>query len=407
MKKQISISKVISIVLCITVFSYMAYNAFAYSYSPIDTITLTEKTEFEETFEFTGFALRDEKVIAKNISGSVLPLVNDGNRVAKGDPVAVVCNNDADALSYKKLELAKKNLERYKKLSSNIGAEELSAEKLNSDILTAYENMMDGITCGIYDKIGEYSEAFEEKCATKQILVENSIDVSSQISALEAEIASLEGKNIATTPLSAPGSGYYINTADGCENILKYEDALSLSAGQISKALKSKPTPGTNSSMGKIVSSYRWYMVGIADKKYSTEFSAGKSIKVNFPDSGIKNVTMRVDSVKAEGNGLTVVLSCNIMDEVYANMRIETVQVITSSGEGYKIPSNAVRFDSNNKSGIYVLRGKIISYIYADILYAEGDSVIVDSTDSNGSGIALYDEVIIKGKDLEDGNVIR
>ena len=95
------------------------------------------------------------------------------------------------------------------------------------------------------------------------------------------------------------------------------------------------------------------------------------------------------------------------MDEEYANMRIETVEVITKSCTGYKVPSEAIRFDSENNSGIYVLRGKIISFINTDIIYSSDDYVIISSEDEDGSGVALYDEVIVKGKELEDGKVIK
>ena len=55
MSKKISVQKVLIVVACVLVFSYIVYNAFAYSYSPIDTIKLNEKSDYQETFEFTGF----------------------------------------------------------------------------------------------------------------------------------------------------------------------------------------------------------------------------------------------------------------------------------------------------------------------------------------------------------------
>ena len=42
-----------------------------------------------------------------------------------------------------------------------------------------------------------------------------------------------------------------------------------------------------------------------------------------------------------------------------------------------------------------------------ETLYSDGEYAIVDSLEDNGERISLYDDVIIKGKDIVDGNVIR
>ena len=402
-----SASKIITIVLCATAFAYLAFNAFAYSYSPVSTVTLTEKTAYEETFDFEGFIIRDEKEIQNTSNGAVVPLVKDGSRVAKDDPIAVICKDDEQAAAYKELENAKAELERYQNLNNTGGIQDLSAEKLNSEISQAYEEIMDTVSSGSFEGLGSAINSFTEKSAMKQILADGSINVSAQMTAIDKEIKSLRKKKISSQEITAPDSGYYISSADGYEDLVSYEQVMSLDAQQIEKILKSKPKEKKNDSFGKLVSSYRWYIVGTVGKEHSTSFPADGTVTVNFPDSGIKNVTMDVEAIKNNGDTVTVILSCDLMSETYANMRKEKVQIVTRSGEGYKIPADIVRFDEKNKSGIYVLRGKIISFIYADILYSDGETAILDASSESGSGIALYDEVIIKGKDIKDGKVIR
>lgn len=383
----------------------MAFNAFAYSLSPVTTVTVSEKTKFENTFEFEGFVVRDEKEIENPSDGTVISLVRDGKRVGKGDPIAVVCKNKEEADAYKELENAKAELERYQNLNNTGGMQDLNAEKLNSEISDAYAGIMDSVTSGNFDGLDESIAAFNEKNATKQILISGNINVSPQMTALDKEIKKLEAKNIASSPVSAPDSGYYINSVDGYESTLKYDEIKSVNSQTLKKALDSKPKQKKNNSFGKLVSSYRWYIAGIVDSEHSTDFPADGSVKVNFPDSGIENVKMKVESIRKANGSMVVVLSSDLMNENFADMRKETVQVVTKSGEGFRIPSDAVRFDKNDKSGIFVLRGKIITFVSADILYSDKDYTVVDSTE--GGGIALYDEVIIKGKDIRDGKVIR
>lgn len=406
MKRKIPWFQITSVVLSIIVISYIVYNAFAYSYSPIDTQRLTEETTIEETIDFKGFALRDEKIIDTSASGTVIPLAHDGKRVANGDDIAVVCQNDDQAAAYTKLESLKHELERYKNINDPDGTQELSADKLNTKISDAYDDIMDAVTTGAYDELPDALTAYADKCATKQILTEGSIDLSAKLTSLENEIATLTAQNINYSSVKAPKSGYYINTIDGYESALSYKDALSLTSQQIESALNAEPAAVSGNSLGKIVESYKWYIVGETESQNSSYFKNGAKITVNFPKEGVNHVTMLVEKADTQGDKMTVVLSCSLMDESFANMRTEDMQIVTKSHTGYRVPSNVIRFDEDNNTGIYVLRGKIITFIPVEIIYTEDDFAIISSSSSNGKSVRLYDEVIIKGKDLEDGKVI-
>lgn len=406
MKRKIPWFQITSVVLSIIVISYIVYNAFAYSYSPIDTQRLTEETTIEETIDFKGFALRDEKIIDTSASGTVIPLAHDGKRVANGDDIAVVCQNDDQAAAYTKLESLKQELERYKNINDPDGTQELSADKLNTKISDAYDDIMDAVTTGAYDELPDALTAYADKCATKQILTDGSIDLSAKLTSLENEIAALTAQNINYSSVKAPKSGYYINTIDGYESALSYKDALSLTSQQIESALNAEPAAVSGNSLGKIVESYKWYIVGETENQNSSYFKNGAKITVNFPKEGVNHVTMLVEKADTQGDKMTVVLSCSLMDETFANMRTEDMQIVTKSHTGYRVPSNVIRFDEDNNTGIYVLRGKIITFIPVEIIYTEDDFAIISSSSSNGKSVRLYDEVIIKGKDLEDGKVI-
>lgn len=406
MKRKIPWFQITSVVLSIIVISYIVYNAFAYSYSPIDTQRLTEETTIEETIDFKGFALRDEKIIDTSASGTVIPLAHDGKRVANGDNIAVVCQNDDQAAAYTKLESLKHELERYKNINDPDGTQELSADKLNTKISDAYDDIMDAVTTGAYDELPDALTAYADKCATKQILTDGSIDLSAKLTSLENEIAALTAQNINYSSVKAPKSGYYINTIDGYESALSYKDALSLTSQQIESALNAEPAAVSGNSLGKIVESYKWYIVGETESQNSSYFKNGAKITVNFPKEGVNHVTMLVEKADTQGDKMTVVLSCSLMDETFANMRTEDMQIVTKSHTGYRVPSNVIRFDEDNNTGIYVLRGKIITFIPVEIIYTEDDFAIISSSSSNGKSVRLYDEVIIKGKDLEDGKVI-
>ena len=398
-------TKIIAVILSVIVIAYMTYNAFAYTYSPVTTERLTEEASIERTFDFKGFVLRDETAISSQSGGTSISLAVDGTRVAKGDCIAISCANNDDASVYTRLKAAKEEYNRLVTLNNQNGVNELSSEKLNDEIQTAYGDILNKIFQNDFSTVSKSVEEFNNKSATRQIMSEGSIDLSDAITTLKEEIDSLESKNVKYTEVEAPASGYYINNLDGYETTLNYAEADKLTIEQIEKAVEAEPSEAASAS-GKLVSSYLWYLAGVVDTKHTKSFPVGKNIIVNLPDEGLENVSMKVESAEAVNGKLKVILSSTLMNETLANMRIENVEIVEQSYSGYKIPSNAIRFNKENHSGVYVLRGKIISFIEVEILYSQEEYVIVSASRTGGRGLKLYDDVVIKGRDVYDGKVI-
>lgn len=398
-------TKIIAVILSVIVIAYMTYNAFAYTYSPVTTERLTEEASIERTFDFKGFVLRDETAISSQSGGTSISLAVDGTRVAKGDCIAISCANNDDASVYTRLKAAKEEYNRLVTLNNQNGVNELSSEKLNDEIQTAYGDILNKIFQNDFSTVSKSVEEFNNKSATRQIMSEGSIDLSDAITTLKEEIDSLESKNVKYTEVEAPASGYYINNLDGYETTLNYAEADKLTIEQIEKAVEAEPSEAASAS-GKLVSSYLWYLAGVVDTKHTKSFPVGKNIIVNFPDEGLEKVSMKVESAEAVNGKLKVILSSTLMNETLANMRIENVEIVEQSYSGYKIPSNAIRFNKENNSGVYVLRGKIISFIEVEILYSQEEYVIVSASRTGGRGLKLYDDVVIKGRDVYDGKVI-
>ena len=56
----------------------------------------------------SAFVVRDETPIKANVSGTLVPLVEDGKRVANGDDVAVVFDSENAARNYNELKKSKR-----------------------------------------------------------------------------------------------------------------------------------------------------------------------------------------------------------------------------------------------------------------------------------------------------------
>lgn len=400
-------------VLILSVMLYLFHEVFYANYSAYETDTVVDAT-YQETLDVKGFIVRDESYIPGKTEGTIVPLVNDGNRVASSDTVAVVCGSTDSAKNYSRLTECRAELERYEALSEQTELNALSIEKLNREIDTLYTEFLNVSSGGNYENLEESITNLENKLASKQIISSGSIELDKKISSLEEEISELESENIKTSNVYAPESGYYISSVDGYENTIGYSDVANVTVAEIEAAIDGKPDNVQN-TMGKIVASYKWYILCTVDSKYYNEFSAGSYKKINIPYYGYSNVPVRVESVsEAQGGKLAVAFSCNMMNEIYANMRIESIEIVLDEYSGYKVDSNAVRTEKDSKGQditvVYILRGNIMNVRRVEIVYDAGDYVIVSDETKAENGynpVKRYDEVIVKGRNLSNGKSVK
>lgn len=403
---------VICTVLVVAAFIYLFHDVLTMNKNSYDTETADEVTE-QEKISLKAFLVRDEEYINQKTTGTVVPLIKDGMRVASGDAVARVCNSSEDAAAVSKLVETKESLARYQEISEQTELNALDMEKLNKAIDASYTELLKTANNGDFSDLTKNTEELENKLASKQILKDGTINLTDKFNKLNAEIQSLEAKNINTSDVIAPLSGYYISNLDGYEGAMDYDKIDSLTVSDAEKLFERKPDD-VSGQMGKIVGSYKWYLVTVMDGKYSLVLNEGDKMKINMPYYGFKNVEVVVEKIsKTDGGKVAVAFSCNMMNETYANMRIEDIELVFREFTGYKVNSSSIHREKDEKNEdidvVYILRGDIMNARKIEIIYDAGDYVVVseDTEAKNGfRPIKRYDEVIVKGRNLSDGKSI-
>lgn len=399
-------------VLVLATFVYLFHDAVRNNRDRYDTETADEVVE-QEKLELKAFLVRDEEYINQKTTGTVVPLIKDGMRVASGDAVARVCASDEDAANVSALLEAKESLARYQEISEQTELNALDMEKLNKTIDASFTELVRTSNSGDFSELSRNIEELENKLASKQILKDGTIDLTAKFNELNSKIQTLESKSINTSDVLAPLSGYYISNLDGYENAMDYNKISDLTVSEAEKLFEKKPGD-VSGQMGKIVGSYKWYLVTVMDSKYSLLMSEGEKMKINMPYYGFKNVEVVVEKISTTQNDkVAVAFSCNMMNETYANMRNEDIELVFKEYTGYKINSSAIRREKDEKGKevdvVYILRGDIMNARVIDIIYDAGDYVIVSEESKATSGyrpIKRYDEVIVKGRNLSDGKSI-
>ncbi len=399
-------------VLVLAAFVYLFHDAVRVNRDSYDTETADEVIE-QEKLDLKAFIVRDEEYIDQKTTGTVVPLIKDGMRVASGDAVARVCGTTEDAANMSALLDAKESLARYQELSEQTELNALDMEKLNKDIDSSFTELIEASGKGDFSNVNQNIEELENKLASKQILKDGTIDLTAKFNELGAKIKSLESKKISSSDVLAPLSGYYISNLDGYENAIDYDKIGDLTVGETEKLFDKKPDDVTG-RMGKIVGSYKWYLVTVMDSKYSLLMSEGDTMKINMPYYGFKDVEVRVEKISTtQNNKVAVAFSCNRMNETYANMRAEDIELVFKEYKGYKVNSSSIRREKDEKGNeidiVYILRGDIMNARKIEIIYDAGDYVLVSEETEASNGyrpIKRYDEVIVKGRNLSDGKSI-
>ena len=79
--------------------------------------------------------------------------------------------------------------------------------------------------------------------------------------------------------------------------------------------------------------------------------------------------------------------------------------VVKKEYSGLKVPRSALRV-VDSKRGVYVLTGMQVKFVEVNVLFTYGDYMICEKQTSDSTVLRLYDEVIVKGKNLYDGKII-
>lgn len=411
MKSKDRLLKVLAAASGVIVILFFAAEIYSLTNKAYGTQIAFEQTVLE-TIDAEMYVIRDEIVLDTSVTGVVVPLAKNSERVSKGSTIAAAFPNETAAESYVKLQSLSKKLDAYQKIDSQLKLANIDINKLTDEIDSNFESMLNAAYNNDFSSLEEDKLSFSEKLSRRQISLGNDVDCTAKITEIQSEIAALKSSGAASEIISADESGYYVSKLDGYENILTCNDIDSLTPEILRKALEAKKNENAVSSIGKIIDGYNWYVATVLESSAAAEFSKGKNVRLMLDESMGNPVKTIVHTVKKFDTKTLVIFRCNLMNENLTELRKVDGKIILNEYTGLKVSRDAVRLDENGKSGVYVRIGNIVNFRSLNIVYSE-DSFVIAVKPSADSGIKLdhthlklYDEIIISGKELSDGMVI-
>ncbi len=388
------------------ILAYAGYQIYLIAVPSVRTQTAFPVSEYQAV-DTKVYVIRQESEITGSVSGVVVPAVENGSRVAKGDTVAYVFADQASAENYAKSLTIRDEIERCDSFASNNAAPS-DVERLDDDVDEDFLTLIEALDSGDFRAAGDRASEFDDTLTRFKIATGEQIDFTQKRADLQAQLDTLTAAIHQNSVITAGGAGYYVGSTDGYEHAVDYASAADLTASQVENLLsdENRPDGSEGSTLGKLIENFDWYLACVVETEKIADLQAGDTVQVALPNAVSGRIKTVVKAVNNSTDGRSaLILECNLMNAQLATLRAEEAQIILAEYDGLKIPSAAVRVNEENEKGVYVIKGNIALFKKIDILYSDGEYVLTDPNSENNE-VRIYDQVVTEGKDVSDGKII-
>jgi len=433
MKKLSRDMKTVVIMLAVfgvIVLAYIAQDLYFSSSGKVETEYISMTSE-KEVVSVNGFVVRDED--RKNKAGdsvsvlymqdgkTYIPTVTDSTSVAYGDTIALAFANEQQAQDYQQAMELQTRIDYLESLQNQESLSYVNVVALNSEISAAIHDYLSLIDSNKLTSLDEAVRKINYKITTKQIATGSTPDFSKLLKRYEKQKKNLNADALRASGVVSPYAGYFISSVDGYESKADFAALSSeaVTAQQVNELMDSKPDK-VDGAYGKIIGQHTWYMLCNMPQTQASIVKKGYYVTVSFPEKGLYDLPMRVQSVSNRAEDMVaVVFKCTLMNEALSSLRKEKAEITVKTYEGFRISNEAMLENKDGLTGVYVLSGRRVVFKPIRILYHADNHVIAREAvyyKANGEidtkktpalpQLEAYDRVIVKGKNLYDGKVI-
>ncbi|WP_322173811.1 HlyD family efflux transporter periplasmic adaptor subunit [Acutalibacter caecimuris] len=399
----------------------------------------TEAALYGEVSDFLqaqGFAVREENVIESSYSGVLNYRVGNGTRISTGGVIADVFVSESDAAAQNRADRLEREINSLSALAKPLDRVVSASTSAGDQIYDSLSGILLDVQRNDFSGVTKYKEDLLIALSRKQVIsgAETAEDYAQRVLELEQEKDRLTVEaGHAVESITSPEAGYFIGATDGFETVVDVEDMMQITPDKVEKLLAMENGGGTLSSVGKICSDFKWYLVCLFSDMDMVKFEGIEEVSLDIPFASTATIPARIvaKNRNADSGKTAVVFECTYMDADIAMVRNETVQVNVKTYSGVLVNEKALHFCDveytetdeagntvtkvkENVKGVYVMYGGQLHFVqifsekdvngYAvcktELTEQEQESLVTERT------VQLYDQVVIGGVDLYDGKLV-
>ncbi len=390
------------LVILISVFAI--HQVISSVYKPVKTETAMYY-DAADGLNITGVIIRNETLVSSAGGGVMHFIIGDGNRVAKNGVIANIYDSENASITLSRIDSLNSKIADIEEMLSYNDLEAADLDMINARIKNNLNTLISASANGNYSNIEENSETLLSAYNRRQAALGEAASFSAQLTSLKTELSGLNASlPAAKGTLRAATSGYFVSSADGYEGVLNCQNLEAVTPEYLNSLA---PTQVGAEVVGKIVSDYEWYIAAEVSLNESLNYKEGDILTIY---TSIKSypklpVTVKKINVSEDTDAAVVLFACNEMNSELASMRTGPMTVVKKEYSGLKVPKKALRV-VDTKSGVYVLTGMQVKFVEVNVIFRDKDYIICEKQTSDNTVLRLYDEVIVKGRNLYDGKII-
>lgn len=350
------------------------------------------QADYVATDTLYGYLLRDESALRTNNNGPIRYLVNDGDAVQSGTPVAQVYLDDT----------ASDKRERAAALSEQIREIDLALTKAEqtwqSNYLAAYAETMRDLSAGSPTEATAPAKALAEALMRRDgEREETAASLMTKRDALQAEWMALVEHVDAPQTVPAATDGIFYRGTDGLEALLGHAAAATLTPEGLEALLASPVESGD--VIGKLISTGAWTLVLPVDAVKAVAYTAGECYTVHFERNDV-SATMTLAQVTPSLDGTRALLILQA-DEAPAGLspeRRQCVRVERRGVSGLCIPAASLLEDNT----VFVEENGVAKRLAVTPLLVQDGCVILKDVAPLRPGM----HVLLATRRLYDGKVL-
>lgn len=400
-------TRTVIVVLSLFVISVFIGRAFFANRSDIELET-AYRYEFDEEIPFDGVYMRDETPIYNNDPGVLSYECDDGSKVGKSSLIARRYKSENDVTYRRQIESLKNQIDVLESAEKLIGTDNTQLDAISAQINEQHSKIISGIMSGDYDAADQHQDSLLEAMCKREITLQESADYALRKQILNTEISTLNARLSGDVKdITADGAGYFASKVDGYEDEISFSSIDTMTREKIEEVL-AKPYKQSASSgvIGKLIKDYRWRVAAVLDTENLFGINEGSYVTLRVGSSS-QLLEAKVVSVKPCGDNKSVyIFECDRLNSSVVTGRTARFKIVVKSYGGLRVSRSALRNNENLEYGVYVVRGQSLVFKRVDISYWGDDYVICEQNPDSGY-LMMYDEVVVKGKDLYDGKVIK
>jgi len=395
-------------VLAIMLLGYAIVQGFLFFSKPIK----TEKLYLSQADDFIpceGIIVRNEEIITEKTSGVRHFSVKEGEKVSAHNKLADMYPVGTGSEIYNEIDELDKKIERLEKSTGGTEVSSGDAVKNEQNIKTRIIELAGMSQNRQVSDAATLTDGLRVYFDQKQI-------ISGQMDTLKHDLnATIEKKERLMTEAGAsvmrtvysPKTGYFSQVFDGYENLLNPDFILNEPYDKFKEVFDLKEPSGKPAGyIGKMSSGFTWYIAMTVPKGSLHTYAPGDTLNLRIEGLGNATIPALLERMEQTDDGDYCIFSTDHYTETIARLRRVKVQIVTKTYSGYRVNKAAVRIQDEN-TGIYTVSGSLVAFRNVNVLFTTDEYCIITQGEGNKSALFAGQPIIVDGKNLFDGKVIK